>query len=81
MTRDYADIQLLKDQNFELKVGQREVQGNLDQLNGFLKETKDELDFKNMTIFKKEKEFKDLRGELLKIQDFSKSKEFSSIFR
>lgn len=74
VTRDYSEIQSLKDENFELKSEAKEQTQTIAQLNKFLKETKDELDDKNMMVFEMEKEINAFRIEFKKLENFSKGK-------
>jgi chromosome segregation ATPase len=72
LTREYSEIQALKDENFEVKSENKEQKDTIQQLNKFLKETKDELDKKNMAVFALEKEIKSMELDFKKLENFSK---------
>jgi archaellum component FlaC len=64
---DFDELQYLRAENKEFKT-------NIQQLNEFLKDTKDHLDDKQMLVFNLEKELKSIDFEFNKLKDFSRSK-------
>ncbi|CAI2382299.1 unnamed protein product [Moneuplotes crassus] len=73
LTRDYSEMQSLKDSNFDLKSTNKELSSTLAQLKKFLSDTKDSLDERNMTLFKLEKDANTLKQEHTKLELFNKS--------
>lgn len=57
-----------------MRAENKEFKTNIQQLNDFLRQTKDHLDDKQMTVFNLEKELKSIDFEFNKLQDFSRSK-------